>query len=147
MKFNWGTGIALVYGTFAIGMLTMVFISRQHDPGLVQKDYYNLDLNYQEHLNGKQNAAALAIPPQVTYNAEKKEVIINLPEGMFASAGNIKMFRSATVNDDMNISLKGQNQIVIPAEKLVGGRWHVELTWVSGEKNYYFETAVTLTHV
>ena len=63
MKFNFGTGIALVYGIFAVGMVTMVIISRGEDPGLVQKDYYNLDLNYQAHLTGKQNTAALTAQP------------------------------------------------------------------------------------
>ena len=147
MKFNWGTGIALVYGTFAVGMVTMLIISFGHDPGLVQKDYYNLDLNYQAHMTGKQNTADLQVQPTVTYNTDKKEVTVQLPEGMFASEGNIKMFRSATVDDDLNIDLKGQNQIIIPAEKLVGGRWHIEINWVAKTQNYYFETAVTLAHV
>ena len=60
MKFNWGTGIALVYGAFALIMVGVVIRSRQYDPGLVSKDYYNLDLNYQEHFDKKQNAANLA---------------------------------------------------------------------------------------
>lgn len=147
MKINWGTGIALVYGAFVISMVTMVFISRSHDPGLVQNDYYNLDLNYQEHLNGKQHTAALAQKPVVTYNAENKTVEVALPEGMFASDGAIKMFRSATVSDDMNISLKGLNKVTIPANDLVGGRWHLELTWTAGGQNYFYDTAITLTTV
>ncbi len=144
MKINWGTGIALVYGTFAVGMLTMLILSFQQDPGLVQKDYYTLDLNYQARITGKQNTAALPVQPAATYNADKKEVTVQLPEGMFAAEGNIKMFRSATVDDDLNIALKGQNQIIIPSEKLAGGRWHLELNWVTGAQHYYYETVVIL---
>ena len=60
MKFNWGTGIALAYGIFALSMVGVVFASRKHDPGLVQKNYYDLDLNYQARMDKKQNAWALA---------------------------------------------------------------------------------------
>lgn len=147
MKLNWGTGIALVYGAFVIGMVTMVFISRKYDPGLVQNDYYNLDLNYQEHLNGKQHTAELPQKPVVQYNADAKTVEVQLPEGMFATDGSIKMFRSATVHDDQVITMKGLNKITIPANELVGGRWHLELTWMAGGKNYFYDTAVTLTTV
>ena len=63
MKLNWGTGIAMVYITFAVSMVGVVFASRKHDPGLVQKDYYELDLNYQDRLERKQHAAALTEKP------------------------------------------------------------------------------------
>lgn len=144
MKFNFGTGIALVYGIFAVGMVTMVMISRQHDPGLVQKDYYNLDLNYQAHLNGKQNTAALTVQPKVTVDEAKQVVLLQFPEGMVATGGNVKVFRSSTVNDDLLFTLNNQQQLEIPASKMASGRWHLEVTWTSSDKNYYYETAFNI---
>lgn len=144
IKFNWGTGIALVYATFAIGMVTMVLISTKHDPGLVQKDYYELDLNYQTHLNGKQNTAALEVKPAVLYDENQRMVVIQLPAGMTATDGNVKLYRSASVADDQLIEIAGQSQIQIPVKSKVGGRWHVELNWVTAQKNYYYETAILI---
>lgn len=144
IKFNWGTGIALVYATFAIGMVTMVLISTKHDPGLVQKDYYDLDLNYQEHLNGKQNTAALEVKPAVLYDETQKMVLIQLPAGMTATDGKVKLYRSASVADDQYLEIAGKSLIQIPVQSKVGGRWHVELNWVAAQKNYYYETAILI---
>lgn len=144
IKFNWGTGIALVYATFAIGMLTMVFISTKHDPGLVQKDYYELDLNYQAHLNGKQNTAALEVKPAVLYDEIQKVVMIQLPAGMTATDGKVKLYRSASVVDDQLVEISGLSLIQIPLKSKVGGRWHVEVNWVTEQKNYYYETAILI---
>jgi hypothetical protein len=144
IKFNWGTGIALVYATFAIGMVTMVLISTKHDPGLVQKDYYELDLNYQTPLNGKQNAAALEVKPAVLYDENQRMVVIQLPAGMTATNGNVKLYRSASVADDQLVEIAGQRLIQIPVKSKVGGRWHVELNWVTDQKNYYYETAILI---
>lgn len=142
MKFNFGTGIALVYGLFAVSMLIMVGISFKHDPGLVQKDYYNLDLNYQAHLDSKKNAAALPYPPTVMMDEAKKAVIVRLPEGMTASEGKVKIYRSASVKDDQLLELHNQGVLEIPAAQLPSGRWHVEMNWSSSDKSYYYETTL-----
>ena len=63
MKFNWGTGIALAYGLFALGMVGAVFASRKHDPGLMQKNYYELDLNYQARMDKAKRCCAGASSP------------------------------------------------------------------------------------
>jgi hypothetical protein len=49
MKLNWGTGIAIFYGLFMVIMITFVVMSRNVDHSLVMEDYYEADINYQEH--------------------------------------------------------------------------------------------------
>jgi hypothetical protein len=144
MKFNWGTGIALVYGAFALGMIALVFASRQHDPGLVQKDYYALDLNYQGRLDGKQNVADMAVPPQVTLAGADKSLTIQFPPGMEAAQGSAKLFRSITINDDISTKFENGQPIQLSTEKMAPGRWHVELEWEVTGKKYFWETAVVI---
>ena len=79
MKCSWGTGIAIVYALFVLGMLGAVFASRRHDPGLVQKDYYSLDLNYQDRLDRKQNAALLGDRLRIGYEAPQGVIAIQFP--------------------------------------------------------------------
>ena len=85
MKFNWGTGIILVYAIFATVMVSAVIRSRKYDPGLMQKDYYNLDLNYQAHLDKKHNAAALEVGLQAQFDLAKQVIRLQFP----AAAGQI----------------------------------------------------------
>lgn len=148
MKLNWGNSIALVYGLFALTMITVVMVSRQYDPGLVSKDYYNLDLNYQEHFNKKQNAANLATGLKVGYDAVRQVIRLQFPAQTGAPAGSVKCFRSATVQDDLLLEIKANadGQMEIPAEKLVNGLWHLEVDWQAEGTKYFNEATVTIIH-
>jgi nitrogen fixation protein FixH len=139
---NWGTGIAIAYGTFAIAMTSAVLASRKHDPGLLQKNYYELDLNYQARLDRKQNAAALAELPQLRYDVPSASVRIAFPQGMAVAGGKAKFYRSAVTHDDFSVSLEQQSSVVVPAGQLAPGRWHVELDWEADGKPYFVESAV-----
>lgn len=142
MKINWGTGIAIFYGVFALSMVGVVFASRRHDPGLVQKNYYDLDLNYQAHLEKKQNAAVLSAPPQVRFDAATKTIRVQFPGDMTPTAGSVKCYRSASTDDDFTVEIDHANALEIPAQNLPPGRWHVELDWTAGGKSYFWETVV-----
>lgn len=145
MKFNWGTGIALAYGLFALGMVGAVFASRKHDPGLMQKNYYELDLNYQARMDKKQNAAALAQAPRAIFNATTgKTISVQFPDGMNVSNGSAKLYRSATTSDDFIVKLENANAFDIPADNLSPGRWHIELDWQADDKPYFWETVVVV---
>ena len=144
MKFNWGTGIALVYGTFVLAMITIVFASRRHDPGLVQKDYYDLDLNYQGHLEKKQNTATLPLLPQVQFKGTDKTVAIQFPAGMNVTDGTARFYRPATTHDDFTVNIKNTGALEVPAESLASGRWYIEFDWEAGGKKYFWETTVNV---
>lgn len=141
MKMNWGTGIALAYIIFAVSMVGVVFASRKHDPGLVQKDYYELDLNYQDRLERKQHTAALAEKPEVRFDATRHTVAIYFPESMKNAAGKAKFFRSASTSDDFTVSFNDGTPLVQDASELASGRWHVEMEWEAGETPYFWESS------
>lgn len=145
MKFNWGTGIALFFSAFVLAMLGLVFASSAHDPGLVQKDYYNLDINYQAHLEKKQNTASLAALPQVVFQGSDKIVAIKFPADMHVTEGTARFYRSSTPGDDFVINLKDKESLAVPVEKLAAGRWHVELDWGAADgRKFYWETTVNV---
>lgn len=141
MKLNWGTGIAMVYITFAVSMVGVVFASRKHDPGLVQKDYYELDLNYQDRLERKQHAAALTEKPEVRYDAGSHSITVTFPESMKNAAGKAKFFRSATTSDDFTVSFSDGAPLIKNASELASGRWHIEMEWKAGETPYFWESS------
>jgi nitrogen fixation protein FixH len=144
MKLNWGTGIAFFYGAFALTMVGAALgASRRHDPGLVQKNYYDLDLNYQAHLEKKQNAATLSAVPQVRFNAQANSIALQFPPEMMAT-GTARFYRSATTKDDFSVKIENANALEIPAAKLAPGRWHVELDWETDGKKFFWETTINI---
>lgn len=147
MKFNWGNGIALVYGLFALTMIFTVIRTRSYDPGLVQNDYYNLDLNYQERLEKKQNTARLPEGIQVRFDAVAQVVRVQFPVAAGAPIGSVKCYRSMTVKDDMllEVNANSDGQMVIPADRMASGLWHLEVDWQAGGTKYFQEATVTIT--
>lgn len=146
MKLNWGSGIAIFYGFFAVSMIVFVFAARQHDPGLIAKNYYDLDLNYQQRMVEKQNAAALSEKLKVNFEAEKRQLVFDFPtETGLPTGGEIKLFRSAgtTAGDFLTaVRTDSAGRMVFPVEKLAAGRWRVEVVWQAGGRSFYQETAI-----
>ena len=140
MKFNWGTGIALVYVVFATFLIGMLVRSHRYDPGLMEKDYYNLDLNYQARLEKKQNAGQLKAPPTVQFDVAEKSVRVLLPADMPEAVGTAKCYRSATTTEDFTSKIERSNTLRIPAENMTPGRWHIELDWEANGMPYFYET-------
>lgn len=146
MKFNWGTGIIIFFSFFAISMVSLVVATARHPPQMVQKDYYALDLNYQERLEKKQNTATLATMPQVSFDAAAQVVRVKFPEGMTAQSGTAKCYRSATTHDDVSVKIENATSVDVPAETFAAGRWHIELDWVAADgKKYFWETTTFVT--
>ena len=142
---NWGTGIVIFFSFFAISMVSLVVATAKHPPQMVQKDYYALDLNYQERLDKKQNTAALTARPQVRFDAAAQVVRVNFPEGMTAQSGTAKCYRSSTTREDFSTAIENTSVLEIPATGLTPGRWHVELDWTAADgKSYFWETAVVV---
>jgi hypothetical protein len=115
-------------------MTYAVISTTRYPPQLVQKDYYALDLNYQDRLEKKQNTATLMSAPLVAFNPANKTIGVKFPEGVVAQSGTAKCYRSATTKEDFTTQIANANTLDIPAEGLTAGRWHVELDWESAEK-------------
>lgn len=54
MKWNWGKGIATAYIVFVVGILSMVFLSKNQKIDLVTENYYQQELVFQEELDAQQ---------------------------------------------------------------------------------------------
>jgi hypothetical protein len=139
---NWGTGIVIFFSLFALSMIGAVVATTKHPPQMVQKDYYALDLNYQEHLQKKQNTAALRAFPKVAFGAAAQVLRVEFPEGMIAQSGTVKCYRSSTTHDDVLVKIENATSVEIPAEKFASGRWHLELDWEGTDGKKYFWEAV-----
>ncbi len=145
LKLHFGHGIAIVYSLFVLGMVTAVIRSTHHNPGLVDKNYYQLDINYQKHLEKRQHATALAQKPTVVFDNEKQKFAIQFPAGQTPS-GKVKFVRPSTPGTDdfvVAISTDAAGKMSVPAEKMTGGRWRVELEWQADGTSYFWETVAT----
>jgi nitrogen fixation protein FixH len=144
---NWGHGIAIVYGLFVAGMLVLVVASTRHDPGLITKDYYNLDIHYQAHFDKKQNTAALSTAPQVRFDAAARSVHVVFPDNLPVSKGTVQFRQTSSSRNDFRVDIpavKPNEVLQIPVTDIPGGRWLLDLDWESNGRAYFYATAVAV---
>ena len=74
MKINWGTGIVIALVVMIGGMIYLVSIAVRQDYDLVDKDYYQKSVNYQQHIEEVKNTAALTERIKFDQSAETLKI-------------------------------------------------------------------------
>ncbi|MCC7244783.1 MAG: FixH family protein [Saprospiraceae bacterium] len=144
---NWGKGIALVYSLFVLAMVGAVFASRKHDPGLVSKNYYDLDLTYEARMEAKRNYAALADKCEIQYQSQGQTIACRFPmEAGMPGDGAIRLLYSNELGHDVAIPIQpdANGGMTLSASNLPKGSWRVEAEWKAGGKPYFYETSLLI---
>lgn len=137
MKWNWGTGITLVYTGFVVFMLSMVYFSVQQEFDLVTPDYYEDELKYQEVIDGINNAGTLgkAMVIEIGENA----INVTLPMDVIDASGKVKIYRPDNASLDLIVPLSLDGKIAIGREKLKSGLYKVKASWSKDGKPFFME--------
>lgn len=141
MKINWGTGIVIAFGLFMTFILYFVFevqSNSKYDNDLVVEEYYKHDTHFQEEMARIQNAHDLQYKPSIKYT-ENNGVAVTFPAGFESDKvqGNILLYRPSNKKFDFNTKIALNNSsIIIPQQKLIKGRWDVNMEWQYEGKKY-----------
>ncbi|MBL7816555.1 MAG: FixH family protein [Saprospiraceae bacterium] len=148
MKLNWGKGIALVYGLFAASMLAFALNTTKYDVGLVKKDYYEDDINYQTHYVKMQNARALKTDLKVTLDSLGDFIVLSFPTDLPSPTGKILLFRPSQTGTDVDIDIKpdANSRVEVPTQSLKAGLWKIKVDWKAADKDYYKEQSLVIAH-
>lgn len=146
MKFNWGTGIVLAFiGFIGFIMYFVVTMSTndKYDHDLVTEDYYKQELELQKNINKEKNAAQLK--HNITYKKTNTGLLISFPEDLDASkiTGKVFLYRPSNKQFDFEtpISLSNHN-LLVPDNRLLGGRWNITIDWEYNEIPYRFKKEI-----
>lgn len=140
MKINWGTGIVIAFALFMTFILYFVFevqSNSKYDNDLVVEEYYKHDSHFQEEMARVQNAHDLQQKPSIAYN--ENGVIVSFPTAFESDKvkGNILLYRPSNKKFDFNTQITLTNSaLLIPKDKLVKGRWDVNMEWQYNGKKY-----------
>src|SRR5436190_14526070 len=77
MKLNWGFGIAAVYTLFAVSMILFAVKASQQHYDLVNDNYYNEAVNYQQKIDAGKNAALADSKLSIEYLSKENAIEIN----------------------------------------------------------------------
>ena len=145
-KWNWGTGIALVYTIFALIMIALVASSFSKKLDLDSKDYYAQELVFQNQIDKSNRSRALA--SSVKWEVSKGKIIITYPQQFVGSelSGNAFLFKPSDNNADVNFQIKTDEQLKqeISTSTLSKGMYKIRIDWAVGKETYFNEGAIVI---
>jgi len=147
MKLNWGNGIAIFYGCFMVAMILMVIKSCNNQSHLVEEEYYQKDLSYEDFRIKRANGNAMTDQVVVNYNRSSKLLELSFPSDMNSPAGELILYRPSNKYLDKVFKLKldSMNMMAIPIGKeFAKGLWKIQLDWESNSIPYYTEINFTI---
>ncbi|MCX7736226.1 MAG: FixH family protein [Candidatus Kapabacteria bacterium] len=144
IKWNWGTGIAIFLVLFILSLIAFILFTLTIKYDLVENNYYDKDIKYQEHIDKTKRFSELAEKP--TIKAQNGYVFINFPNVFKKNEieGDIIFYRPSDKNLDfkMKLDISNDNTQVINMTNKAKGIWIVKVDWSIKDTKYYFEEEI-----
>jgi nitrogen fixation protein FixH len=146
MKFNWGTGIVVAIVIMISGMIYLVSIALRQNYDLVDQDYYQKSIKYQEHIEKVKNNDAL--PEKIKLELESVSLKLTFPALTSPDelSGDIHFYSPVEEKRDMTVKISVGPELVqvIDLKMLEKGRYRVKIDWQAGKTGYYQEEEIVV---
>ena len=143
---SWGIRITVLYLSFVVLILSLVFITTRNKEELESKDYYRQELDYQNKINAIKSANELATP--INYEVNGKTISIAIPAELLSKdfAGEVYLFRPSDASKDLNLkfNVDANGKANIADSRLLTGVYKMKITVLSNSKKYIKEEVVNL---
>ncbi|OEJ99793.1 FixH family protein [Roseivirga misakiensis] len=145
---NWGNKIVVAFIGFVGVLFTMVYVSVNTDFNLVEEDYYEKELAYEDQIQRIKNHNELAQKPTFKINRSTFQVELAFPDQLVDSIveGQVMFYRPNTDRYDKEIPLKfnEEGKLLIDVSTYPVGAWKLKINWSDREKEYYKEIAFVI---
>ncbi len=144
INWNWGTKLFIATAIFMLFLLTMVYMTTLQDRSMVEDEYYQKSMVYQEMIDKKSNSKQLEQQVKVNMGSSYLSIIFQdffKPQNI---SGEIKIYRPSDIKLDVHIPIKldSTRSLHLPKDKMTKGKYIVKIDYKVGEKGYYQEEVV-----
>ena len=146
MKINWGTGIVLAFVafiTFILYFIVLMNTDSRANVNLVTEDYYRAELGFQKQIEAEKRANELTGNITIRKTAQGLDIVF--PKNMENQniKGTISLYRPSNKKIDFKLPLElSGTQMLVPKEKLLGGRWDVTILWTFKGEDYMYRKRI-----
>jgi len=144
MNMNWGKKIVLTMAVFMLFILGLgaYMLSKQGNDTLVESNYYEKGLIYDEEYDARENTFLEHAEPIITINPN--QLILQLKDSANYS---LVLMRPSNAKADQHFSGKtiGLSHLILLERKAKDkGIWLLDLKWKTHNKSYQFKKSITL---
>lgn len=131
---NWGMKIVVGLGTFMLFVIGAgIYMVSQDTDSLIDDDYYEKGLTYDEVYNRKQNLIDDAAKPRLSIQSDTLSIWFVGTE----NRGELNFKRPSDGSMDLKIPFyTATNVFKLPISTFSRGSWILELTWESNKRGY-----------
>jgi hypothetical protein len=140
---RWGAGVILLNAGFVVFILIMVGIASFQDVDLVESDYYEKEMTYQNRIDAINRTNTMDTSLAVSYHPETGQLMLVFPERLANSeiTGTLTLYRPSNSRWDrvFDIDIDSTGQQLITTDKLIPGLWRIKIDWSIDDQYYYTE--------
>lgn len=135
---NWGRGLTLFIVGFILAMLGMVYIAFKQSNEMIEDNYYDREVKYQEIIDAKSNLNPLL--GEFVLADSNEYILLRLPASASGAIqnGELRMIKMDAAASDNTLKVT-QTETQIDKAKFQKGLYHVKLGWDSEGKSYFYE--------
>jgi hypothetical protein len=139
-RWNWGKGIVLVYSLFVLGILYLVYQSKQQKLDLVYEDYYAQELMFQNQIDATQRVEDAGEKPSLVRKEGGVFLLISSAKGIQVS-GSLTAYCASDKSKDQLMRLNQTTAGLwrLPVLDLKSGRYTFKIKWKQLGELYYSE--------
>lgn len=143
----WGKGVWLIYGVFVLFILSLVGWAAAQRFELVEPDYYEQGLAYQNRIDGVRRTLTSGESPTAAFDSYNRLLTIcfaSLPNRL--EKGTIHFFRPSNAQSDFTLPLTPDSTGCqrISDGRLQQGQWRLKYEWTSDGQPRYWEDVIFL---
>jgi len=142
----WPIGIVVFFVLLACGLATVVGISVTHRETMVNPNYYEQELKFQNQIDSA--ARAKKAGARVQLNAPAGQFLVMVPAQQLTAklSGTIEFYRPSAAELDREYPLAPGADGTQPVDvsKFAAGPWEVRVKWSAGGQDYFLEQKITL---
>lgn len=139
---NWGTKLMIGMATFMCFIVALgITMFNSKSDALVDNDYYEKGINYDEEYNSKEQVKKDSATP--TIEITEAELTLKF---ISSAVGDIRLMRLDDKNMDKSFHFEStaDHRVAIPMDALAKGRWNLRIRWTSHGNQYVDEQAIHL---
>lgn len=139
---NWGTKLAVAMGLFMIFILTLGFrMIFSNSDTLIEKDYYEQGLNYNQRYDAKRLAVTDSVIPRIEADNNGLSIRFTLPASCKL---NFKRLSDSKMDRTIERQTDEEGLVHIAEGELRSGPWMLSLKYSINEKNYLYEREILM---
>lgn len=143
MKLHWGNMLLLFFILYVSFLGFVLFKSTQQDRTLVMENYYEHDIDYQQHyeavVNGKKFSNNLTIDLDEPSNTVK----LDFGKEMDVLTGSVKIYAPSNKNLDQVSPFTGKQSVFkVPFKEIAPGKYKIQVQWRDDQRSYFREVSI-----